>query len=531
MVVNLLLLTFVTIFGSGDAGATVFPLLKVPIGPRACAMGETYTGLADDAGALFWNPAGLAQLNRMQFGFSHHEWIVGTRDENLVGAIPLGPGFLGAGAVHSAVRDIETWDPENNPGPSVTAHAAYAAIGYALRPIEPLYCGIALKGMYDNLVDRTGYGGCADIGLLYRPFRWLAVGLAGRNLGPDMRYGATGWSLPAALRLGASISRPRFRLLVDANAPIDNSPDFHLGGEYDLHPYVSLRGGVRLGPQDWRSLGWQSLLTGGCGIHYDRFALDYAIVPYGQLGLTHRIALRINFKAQLHGRVAIRVVELGTNKPVVADLTPEWVHQGLANTDEEGTFMLEGVEPGWLKVTAQAADYHPATESILVEPHTTHRLRLVMRRSGSGSLWGAVYDATTQQTLSASIRYDGPAAGSVAVNPTEGSFVLRQLPAGDYSLTIIPDDSLYSSVDTSVTVDAGRLTSVTFQITRGSVPAAPEEPGRATDEPPAVSDEPEETGSASTGTDVDGRHHADIPEPGIESTPPPEQNTPEPEPR
>jgi long-subunit fatty acid transport protein len=35
--------------------------------PRAAAMGNAFTGLADDASALYWNPAGLGQLNKSDF--------------------------------------------------------------------------------------------------------------------------------------------------------------------------------------------------------------------------------------------------------------------------------------------------------------------------------------------------------------------------------------------------------------------------------------------------------------------------------
>ncbi len=42
-------------------------------GARATAMGTAYTGVADDYSAIYWNPAGLAQIRRMEFyaGLSH----------------------------------------------------------------------------------------------------------------------------------------------------------------------------------------------------------------------------------------------------------------------------------------------------------------------------------------------------------------------------------------------------------------------------------------------------------------------------
>ena len=57
-----------TVLGYGGSGTAVFPLLKIGQGPRAAAMGESFIGLADDATAVYWTPAGLSQLKRYEFG-------------------------------------------------------------------------------------------------------------------------------------------------------------------------------------------------------------------------------------------------------------------------------------------------------------------------------------------------------------------------------------------------------------------------------------------------------------------------------
>jgi long-subunit fatty acid transport protein len=44
-------------------------------GSRALGMGGAYTGVADDYSAIYWNPAGLAQMRKMEFwmGLKHHK--------------------------------------------------------------------------------------------------------------------------------------------------------------------------------------------------------------------------------------------------------------------------------------------------------------------------------------------------------------------------------------------------------------------------------------------------------------------------
>ncbi len=464
MAIHLLLFSVLAIFGAGDVGTTAFPLLKVPVGPRACAMGATYTGLADDVNCLFWNPAGLGRLSSIQMSLSHQEWFAGTRDENFGVSLPLGPGCLGLGAVFSSTEGIEIWDPENNRGEEVSVQGGYAALGYGIKITRRIHCGLAFKALYDQLIENTGIGACADIGAICQPTRALRIGLSAKNLGPGMRYGSEDYPLPITVRLGLSYIHSRFRVLFDANAPIDNIPDFHLGGEYLLNRFVTLRTGLRLGPQDWHSLGLPSMLTAGCGIHYDRFTLDYALLPYGPLGLTHRLALHMDFRASLFGRVRMQVLELKTNDPLEAKLTFAGTHQGMSYTDDNGTFILEGVEPGWLRVTAEADGYNPTNDSLLVEARITHNLKFIMRKAGFGSFWGAVYDAATRRTLAAQVEYDGPTQGTLETDATEGSFILRKLPSGNYDVTITPLDSSFQEQTTAIIIEPEKLTSQTFML-------------------------------------------------------------------
>ena len=47
--------------------------LKLGVGARALGMGGAFAGLADDASAAYWNPAGLAYLKTNQFMPTHSE--------------------------------------------------------------------------------------------------------------------------------------------------------------------------------------------------------------------------------------------------------------------------------------------------------------------------------------------------------------------------------------------------------------------------------------------------------------------------
>ncbi|HPT47104.1 MAG TPA: UPF0164 family protein, partial [Candidatus Rifleibacterium sp.] len=52
---------------AGQAGA----YLKMGVGARALGMGSAFTAVADDSTASFWNPAGLARLEKSEGSFMH----------------------------------------------------------------------------------------------------------------------------------------------------------------------------------------------------------------------------------------------------------------------------------------------------------------------------------------------------------------------------------------------------------------------------------------------------------------------------
>ena len=74
----------------GAARAT--PSSQVPVGPRAIGMGGAFSALADDASALFWNPAGLARVGHQEIAVSHANLFgTGIRDDLVSFVLPLSP--------------------------------------------------------------------------------------------------------------------------------------------------------------------------------------------------------------------------------------------------------------------------------------------------------------------------------------------------------------------------------------------------------------------------------------------------------
>jgi len=45
-------------------GTVAAPFLQIPVGARAVAMGGAFVSVANDATALYWNAAGIVELER-----------------------------------------------------------------------------------------------------------------------------------------------------------------------------------------------------------------------------------------------------------------------------------------------------------------------------------------------------------------------------------------------------------------------------------------------------------------------------------
>src|ERR1039457_2987325 len=75
-------------------GTTAAKFLSIGIGPRAISMGGAFTSVANDASAIYWNPAGVAYSDQFQGFFSNTALFAGI-SLNYVGLV-LPAGDIGS---------------------------------------------------------------------------------------------------------------------------------------------------------------------------------------------------------------------------------------------------------------------------------------------------------------------------------------------------------------------------------------------------------------------------------------------------
>jgi hypothetical protein len=277
--------------------------LKIGIGARATAMGEAYTAVADDATAVFWNPAGIARLSGNIVSFSHAAWPA-ELDLNH-GAYVFSVGFIpGMMAVHAralSMAPILRTDTTHPEGDGTFFDAGDFAIGftYGRSFTDKFSAGIGVNYVQETLADLDASTATFDFGILYDTgFRSLRIGMAIANIGSEMEFIEDSVKMPIVFRLGSSMrvmeSGPHAVLSsVEFSHPPDNAERGNLGTEYAFRDFMFLRGGYKF---NYDSEG----LTAGAGVKFPASTaatakLDYSFTDFETLGSVHRVSAELSF--------------------------------------------------------------------------------------------------------------------------------------------------------------------------------------------------------------------------------------------
>lgn len=268
------------------------PLDNAGASARALGMGSAYVGVADDSAALFWNPSGLGGLRNTELALHHNSWLAGIIQETAVLALPMGGlGNFAASLSYVNYGNLPGYDDNGFQVSDYSANRYGGGIGWGKEVAKDIYAGASLKGALQSIAGSSTSDLSLALGALWVPRQDLRLGLAYSNLGTQV----AGYSQAADLRGGASYSMPLSysnRLLLALSGSFENRgvSRVQIGAEDMIHSFLALRLGYQLSLAETQIEGLSGL-TAGLGVKYEGFGLDYAFLPYGDLGMAHRISL------------------------------------------------------------------------------------------------------------------------------------------------------------------------------------------------------------------------------------------------
>jgi hypothetical protein len=298
--------------GGQRAGTSSAQFLKIGVGARAAGLGEAFVALADDASALYWNPAGLALLPGTQVHFTHTQWpaeieyeFVGlTRQMARIGTIGLSFASL-----HMDDMEVTTEYRPHGTGAYFSYGDFLGAVSYARQLTDRFSFGISLKYIQEELAELTSRGWVVDMGTYYRTgFRSLRIAANLANFGTNIRPGGTylgfndqgqevtrryeSFAPPTVFRLGTAMEiwenqTQRMTLCFAMNHPVDNAENASLGMEFQFLKILCARLGYKFNYDEER-------ITAGAGFELplwtSHMRIDYAYTDFGLLESAHRFS-------------------------------------------------------------------------------------------------------------------------------------------------------------------------------------------------------------------------------------------------
>jgi long-subunit fatty acid transport protein len=310
--------------GGQRAGISAFQSLKLGVGARGSAMGESFVAIANDASALYWNPAGLVLFSENQAFAAHTDYVVDISQEFFGIVYHLSPEDAVGGAVsslHMAQMEITTETQPGGTGRYFTFGDVTAAVTYSRKMTDQFSFGATLRYAEETLDVLKMRSFMVDIGTLY----WTGIGstrfaVVISNFGNDVKPKGSvrlwdgsensvfqSFSLPTMFRFGVAFEpiqteEQRLTASLQLNHPNDNSEHFRLGLEWAWHEVLFLRVGIkrtigqRIFGVDETSDEGISLGTGFVApLAISKVSADYAFVDYSRLGSVHRFSLAFSF--------------------------------------------------------------------------------------------------------------------------------------------------------------------------------------------------------------------------------------------
>ncbi len=298
------------VLGGQRVGISTAVFLKIAVGSRASALGDAFVAIANDASALYWNPAGLVQFKDNQVLFSHNVWVVDISHDFLGAVYHIDESNAIGVAVTSLSMENMPVTTEFQPlGTGEYFGFSDVALGltFSRKMTEQFSFGGTVRYIEETLDKLKMRGVMIDLGTYY----WTGLGSTrfavavsnfGNQLAPDGKVVLVGrrtisqwqaFSPPTEFRIGFAFEPYETDLTkvtasLQLNHPNDNSENLSSGIEYSWNNMFYLRGGYKFNVEEQN-------FSFGAGVNVPvnlaNVTVDYSYSNFVRLGTAHRFSI------------------------------------------------------------------------------------------------------------------------------------------------------------------------------------------------------------------------------------------------
>jgi hypothetical protein len=311
IVLVLLIIFSQTNYAFDKVGTTAAQFLQIGVGGRIPALGGAGVASVTGVEAMYWNPAGILEKDKLSFGAYYADWFAGLRHQFMgVTALLDKNRAIGFHYLSFGGGEFEQTTLEFQEGNGVMVDYGDLSLGasYAQRLTERFIFGGTVKFIRQKLFNETASAVALDLGSNLRTdLSGFNIGMAMSNLGGEMKlqgrdlltsgqdetateYQVSAWPLPLTFQVGAAWRITGLTeaywdgipnglcLLFDGRHINEGLTQWRMGCEYDFRRMLFLRIGKVFGhhTEDWTFGGGVRTKVSGLILECD--------VGYGQMG-------------------------------------------------------------------------------------------------------------------------------------------------------------------------------------------------------------------------------------------------------
>lgn len=285
LLILIVLALLVNVVLAGDAGQE--SLFITGTGARALGMGGAFTSVADDASAVFYNPAGLGLIANQEFTLMHATFFEGTQYNYAGWVYPtLKSGGFGIGLMRVGTDDITRRNNYVDIG-NFGFSNLQLLLSYGNRIHENISLGTNFKIVYQSIDHYSDYGLALDFGIKAKLTKHLSTGFIARDIIPaEIKLISTKESFPTSIAGGLSYENNFENEMIDFTAAFEieksenRSLKVHTGSELTFSNRYSLRAGYD-----------RDNLSFGLGYIYNNLLIDYTYKVLDYIEDSHRFSL------------------------------------------------------------------------------------------------------------------------------------------------------------------------------------------------------------------------------------------------